>query len=186
VPFSHRFMRIAAVCLSMLVVASCATVPTETPYNLGVDAYKKKNYPEAAAQWNKAVGQGDTAAMNNLAYLLYNGYGVDKDVERAVNLWRVASAAGESESQWHLGMAYETGVGTERNLAIAYAWYQCGIANASRKSGNGGGDADLEASILSDVTQSRDKLQAKLNAEELQKGQALAIDYIARYGKRPP
>jgi TPR repeat protein len=118
-------MRFIIGILCRLVVVSCATVPAETPYNLGVAAYKKRDYWEAAAQWSKSVARGNTEAMNNLRYLFYNGYGVNKDIDRAMKLWRVASEAGESESQWHLGRAYETGTGAERSLSKAYAWYRC-------------------------------------------------------------
>jgi TPR repeat protein len=180
-------VRFGIVVLCGLVVASCASVPPETPYNLGVAAYKKRNYSEAAVQWTKSVAHGNTKAMNNLGYLLYFGFGVGKDVNRAVEIWRVASDAGESESQWHLGTAYETGIGTgEQNLLKAYAWYRCAIEVASRKSGSSGDDAQTEAAILDDAKGSLDKLKDKLSTSDLQKGQALAAEYIARYGKPAP
>jgi TPR repeat protein len=168
------------------LVVSCASVPAETPYNLGVAAYKKRNYSEAAAQWTKSVARGDTEAMNNLGYLLYNGYGVDKDTDRAVMLWRVASEAGESESQWHLGRAYETGIGVERSLTKAYAWYRCAIEIASSNSTAANKDHDTEAAILKDAKESLDKIKDGLNASELLAGRALAAEYITRYGKPAP
>jgi TPR repeat protein len=91
--------QVGALVAFILVLSSCASAPPETPYNLGVEAYRKRDYSEAAAQWTKAVANDDTAAMNNLGYLLYNGYGVAKDIDRALKLWRVAAVAGESESQ---------------------------------------------------------------------------------------
>lgn len=188
---SHRsgaeaVARFGMVVLCSLVVVSCASVPAETPYNLGVAAYKKRNYSEAAAQWTKSVARGNTEAMNNLGYLLYNGYGVDKDTDRAVKLWRVAAEAGESESQWHLGRAYETGIGVERSLSNAYAWYQCAIETASNNSTAATRNHDTEGAILRDAKESLNKMKDGLGASDLERGQALAAEYIARYAKPAP
>ncbi|HXI47976.1 MAG TPA: hypothetical protein VNH39_05245 [Steroidobacteraceae bacterium] len=124
--------------------------------------------------------------MNNLGYLLYNGYGVDRDTDRAVKLWRVASEAGESESQWHLGRAYETGIGVERSLSKAYAWYQCAIETASNNSTAANKDHDTEEAILEDAKGSLLKMKEGLSASDLERGQALAAEYTARYGKPAP
>jgi hypothetical protein len=124
--------------------------------------------------------------MNNLGYLLYNGYGVGKDTDRAIKLWRVASEAGESESQWHLSNAYETGVGVERSLSKAYAWYQCAIETASINSTAANKDHGTEAEILKDAKGSLDKMKDGLSASDLEMGRMLAAEYIARYGKASP
>jgi tetratricopeptide (TPR) repeat protein len=188
---SHRYgaeaiVRFIVVILCGLVVISCASVPAETPYNLGVAAYKKRNYSEAAAQWTKAVASGNTEAMNNLGFLLYNGYGVDKDTDRAIKLWRIASEAGESESQWHLGRAYETGIGVERSPSKAYAWYVCAIQSASNNSTAADKDHNTESEILKDAKGSFDKIKDGLSASDLEMGRTLAVEYIARYGKPSP
>jgi len=151
-----------------------------------VAAYKKRHYTEAAAQWTKSVAFGNTEAMNNLGYLLYNGYGVDKNIVRAIQLWRVASEAGYSESQWHLGRAYETGIGVERSLSKAFAWYQCAIETASNNSTAATKDHDTEVAILKDAKRSLDKLEAALSASDLEMGRVLSAEYIARYAKPPP
>ena len=179
-------MRFIVVVLCALAVVSCASVPAETPYNLGVAAYKKRNYSEAVAQWTKSVASGNTEAMNNLGYLLYNGYGVDKDIDRAIKLWRVASEAGESESQWHLGRAYETGVGVERSLSKAYAWYLCAIQSASNNLTAANKDHNTEAEILKDAKGSFDKIKDGLSVADVEMGRSLADEYIARYGKFSP
>jgi TPR repeat protein len=169
-----------------LIMASCASRPSESSYNLGVEAYKKRNYSEAARQWTSSVGNGDIEAMNNLGYLLYNGYGVVKDTDRAVQLWKVAAEAGESEAQWHLGAAYETGVGTRESPSEAYAWYRCAIESASNNLKSKIKDHDSEAAIRSDATESLNKLKARISPSDAQRGEVLAGDYIIRYGKPPP
>jgi tetratricopeptide (TPR) repeat protein len=183
---AEAIVRFIVVVLCALAVVSCASVPAETPYNLGVAAYKKRNYSEAVAQWTKSVASGNTEAMNNLGYLLYNGYGVDKDIDRAIKLWRVASEAGESESQWHLGRAYETGVGVERSLSKAYAWYLCAIQSASNNLTAANKDHNTEAEILKDAKGSFDKIKDGLSVADVEMGRNLADEYIARYGKFSP
>jgi TPR repeat protein len=73
----------------------------------GLDAWRKKDYPEAAKQWSRAVLSGDVEVMNKLAFLYFNGLGMKPRVSDAIRLWRVAAFAGDSEVQWHLGAAYE-------------------------------------------------------------------------------
>ena len=179
-------MRLLVIILCGLEVVSCASVPAETPYNLGVAAFNEENYSVAAAQWTKAVARGSTDAMNDLGYLLYNGYGVGRDTHRAVDLWRVAADAGDSAAQWHLGSAYETGIGVERSLSEAYAWYQCAIETASNNSIAVGKDQDAEAAVLKAAKRSLYKMKGGLSASDLDMGRALAAEYIARYGKPSP
>ena len=156
----------------------------ETPYVLGVEAYKKKDFPEAIAQWSKAAARGNVDAMNNLGFLLFYGYGGDKNPEDAIRLWRTAAYAGHSEAQWHLGTAYESGDGVEKDFPRAYGWYRCAIEAATSKLGSE--DRDTQAAILRDAKKSLAKLTPRLSAKELARGKALASEYVRRYGKPAP
>jgi len=124
--------------------------------------------------------------MNNLGYLIYNGYGVDKDPARAMQLWQVAAQAGESEAQWHLGNGYEMGIGVEGSAPKAYAWYRCAIETASNNINANRKDHDTEQEILNDAKQSLDKIKASLSTSDLEKGRSLAQEYIGRYGSPSP
>ena len=75
--------------LLALTLASGAGMAEETPYLLGVEAYKKKNDAEAVSQWTKAAA-------------------------------RAAAFSGHSEAQWHLGTAYETGEALARDYIGRY------------------------------------------------------------------
>ena len=63
---------------------------TDASYNAGVYAWRKKDYPETAKQWSQAVLSGNVAAMNNLAFLYFNGLGMKPRISEAISLWRVA------------------------------------------------------------------------------------------------
>ena len=104
----------------------------------------------------------------------------------AIDLWRAASFAGHSEAQWHLGNAYEAGSGVQKDLTKAFAWYRCSEESASTKVRRKVEGFELEADILNDAGDSVRQLRERLSASELARGEALANEYIARYGKPPP
>lgn len=157
-----------------------ATDETNASYNAGVQAWRKKDYPEAAKQWSQAVLSGNVDAMNNLAFLYFNGLGMKPRISEAISLWRVAAYAGQSEAQWHLGASYQDGNGVEKDTLKAYAWYQCALENARRKK-----DSDksgTEAAIEQDVTRSVGRLVTGMSPDDLHRAKALADEYIRRYG----
>jgi hypothetical protein len=153
---------------------------TDAPYNAGVDAWRKKDYPEAAKQWSQAVLSGDVDAMNNLAFLYFNGLGMEPRISDAIRLWSVAAFAGQSEAQWHLGVAYEDGKGVEKDALKAYAWYRCAEESARRKKGSD--KSGTEAAIEQDATRSIGQLATGMSPGDLLRAGALADEYIRRYG----
>jgi len=169
--------------VSAMVLACAESAAEDSAYNRGVDAYKRKDYAEALTQWSAAVTRGNIDAMNNLGYLLYYGHGVTRAPQDGVQLWRVAAFAGQSEAQWHLGKAYETGSGVEADAAKAYAWYRCSMETASGKLQ--GDKGDTETLILKDAKESLAKLRMKITADDLKRGEGLAAEYIRRYAKPP-
>ena len=169
----------------VLVVSllGCATPLTESSYNLGVNAYRVKNYGLAREQWAKAVEEGETSALNNLGYLLYFGLGGPPDVGRALVLWKRAATLGHSEAQWHLGHAYETGTGVQQSITEAYAWYRCAIVSASAAPEI---DKETEAQISQDAAKSLGKLLERLPAEHFAAAEQMAKQYISWYARRKP
>jgi TPR repeat protein len=114
---------------SLLFACLLAQAAPDTAYNLGVDAYRVKDYTSARQHWAKAVEEGENFALNNLGFLLYEGLGGPPDQARAVELWSMAARRGNNESQWHLAQAFEKGKGVAQSLVDAYAWYRCAANN---------------------------------------------------------
>lgn len=177
---------LSAVILAAVLISGCAAVPAvdtraepETPYNLGVDAFRRGDYAKAAANWETSVASGDPHAMNNLGFLLFNGKGVAKDVPRALTLWRTAATRQISESQLHLGEAYASGTGVSKDRVEAYAWIRTAIESAARYSQDG--TDTTEEAIAEDARQALATLVDKLSPEEFGAGQKRALDYIDRY-----
>jgi TPR repeat protein len=165
--------------LSIALASSCAIGQTAAPreYNLGVDAFRAKNYEAARQHWGQASEQDRADAYNNLGYLLYNGLGGKKEVERALVLWRDAATLGQPESQWHLAQAFEDGAGMLENQAEAYAWYRCAQDAYRARAGAGSTDGDIERDIGTSITRvwtGMSESQRKLAAE-------LAQAYVRLY-----
>jgi Sel1 repeat len=173
----------APLLLVLLSIAPAADALDE-PYNAGVDAWKKKDYAQAANQWSLAVLAGNVDAMNNLAYLYFNGLGLKSRVSDAIRLWRIAGFAGHSEAQWHLGAAYENGTGVEKDPVKAYAWYRCAVESAKRKKASD--STGIEARIEDDAARSMHQLMTQMSPSDLARASGVADEYIRRYGTAPP
>lgn len=81
--------------------------------------------PERAAEWyRRAAAAGSADARNNLAMLLVEGRGVERDEAAAVELWRRAADSGHPQAQYNLAMAHYSGLGVERQLEAAAEWFR--------------------------------------------------------------
>jgi TPR repeat protein len=153
-------------------------------YNLGVDAWHKKNYAEAARQWSQSILSGDVDALNNLAYLYANGMGVPRNPDAATKLWRLAAHSGQAESQWHLGVAYEQGLGVPQDLVTAYAWYGCAIESARRLAPSD--VSGTETKIQGDAQESFAAIKDKLDKSDVARAELLRALLVQRYGIAAP
>ena len=167
--------------LFVLALVACASRPTsESAYNLGVSAYRAKDYSAARTHWSDAVASGDVSALNNLGYLFYYGLGGAADQQQAVGLWRRAAERGDSEAQWHLGAAYQEGKALPQSNVEAYAWYRFAIASAEAATEN---ERPVEQEIANDARKSLAAIVERLTPEQFAAGQALAKQYIGAYAR---
>jgi hypothetical protein len=169
---------------AVILGASGLSIAADTSYNLGVDAWQKKNYAEAARQWSSAALSGDLNALNNLAFLYSSGMGVTRQSDVAVKLWRIAAHSGHSESQWHLGTAYEQGNGVPKDIVAAYAWYGCAIVSAKRRAQEDG--SGTEARIEADARESLAAAKVKLDKSNSARAELLRALLVQRYGTAAP
>jgi len=93
-------------------------------YFKGIDI--EKNYVESRRWLSLLANQDSYSGKNDLAYMLYNGLGGDKDYAKAFQLYMQASVHGDVLAQANLGLMYATGAGTKIDKIRAYAW--CSIA----------------------------------------------------------
>jgi hypothetical protein len=169
-----------AIIAAMLLAISCGAAAQSddvSEYNLGVKAFRAKDYGAARLHWGKLISQAYPEAYNNLGYLLYYGMGGEADVLRAVALWRAAAEMKEQESQWHLAHAHEEGKAAPVNLVEAYAWYRCAEAGYRL---NPPLDEEDEQ-VKRDASESVVRVLALIPENQRERAQQLAKVYIDLY-----
>lgn len=94
----ERSLRVAVSLLVVILVGCASQAINETNYNLGVQAYRAKNYKEAVAQWSKAAESGDVSAMNNLGILSLMVLG-QKRISNAASAFGMRRLCGDSRNR---------------------------------------------------------------------------------------
>lgn len=75
--------------------------------------------------YRKSAGQGYAPAQNNLGSMYQYGYGVERNYDEAVRLFRLSAEQGSAQgSMSHLGFMYENGKGAAKNLDEARKLYE--------------------------------------------------------------
>lgn len=72
--------------------------------------YMDADYTKAAYWWNEAAQNGNMAAMNNLGWAYQNGNGVKKNMQKAIECYKIAAAANKDYAINNLAYLYESGV----------------------------------------------------------------------------
>ena len=134
------------IALSLLIVSTAVAEECPLPYladrnyddldcqfYLGTTAYRAGVYEVAAAHWQRIVDSPDdsaaakefrSTARSTIAYLKYNGLGVVRDRQGAVDGWIAAVSDGEIEARRQLGFAYADPGFEGYDPVMALAWYR--------------------------------------------------------------
>lgn len=99
-----------------------------------------KDEQKALEYFRQAAENGYFASMHKLAFAYLNGQGVVKDYAEA-HKWLLKSAAEDDKSAYSevhkarnaLGALYEYGWGIEKDLVLAYAWYNIAASGGYEK-----------------------------------------------------
>ena len=88
----------------------------------------QEDYPEdlhQAIYWlEKASIAGDMQSHTDLGIHYFNGTGVEEDVIRAAELYRLGAEQGDSWAQYLLGLCYRDGTGVRKNIRVAISWWK--------------------------------------------------------------
>ena len=137
-------------------------------FNIGVMYYEgqgvQQDYNQAAAWYAKAAEQGDAKAQTNLGMMYEKGQGVQQDFNQAVAWYRKAAEQGHTKAQFNLGVMYKKGQGVPQDYAQAYMWVNLAAAQG-----------------VEDAVRMRDNLVKKLTASQIEEGQRLAREWIAKH-----
>ncbi|MFA7687392.1 MAG: tetratricopeptide repeat protein [Moheibacter sp.] len=92
--------------------------------NIGNIYYMQKNYSQAKYWFEKATLKGNGPGMHGLAYLYEYGYGVNQDINKAVELYVNASNAGHVDAMFNLGLMYLNGKKVTANPTESRKWFK--------------------------------------------------------------
>lgn len=76
-----------------------------------------------------AAKQQHVAAMFNLGVAYWEGRGVSRQTDKALNWWEVAAKREDAGAQYNLGLAYHLGEGRPQNDQQAIHWIQQAVDN---------------------------------------------------------
>lgn len=77
-----------------------------------------------------AASPPDYRAVTRLAWLYESGLAVERDIDRAAELFMQAAEAGNAEAQYALSVMYQTGVGRVQDDSLAKQWLQKSAAQS--------------------------------------------------------
>ena len=103
----------------------------------GVESNQRKSqqFFEKFVKWANQLGNSaDPETMCNLGWCYRQGCGVDKDTNRAIQLFKEAASRGHARAQYNLGWSYATGSGVPISAEKAAEWF---IKSANNGSVNG-------------------------------------------------
>jgi TPR repeat protein len=108
--------------LSTLFFGIAMSLSVSASINEGIAAYNKGNYAVALKEFSAAANEGNAVGKHLLASLYYQGHGVDRDLTKAVALFKEAAAVNYLPSLANLALMYSTGDGVpvDQKVALQY------------------------------------------------------------------
>jgi len=150
----------------------------ECQFTLGRTAYTDRRFADAATHWRRVISIEPqstrdmdvyAAALGTLGFLYYSGWGVQQDIERAMELLKRSVKFGGLEARRHLGVAYEDENNKFFDRVAAYAWYRS-VEHFYKPFP----DEVVAQRVLQRARQNAEDLKAGLTAEQLEKAEKLA------------
>lgn len=87
-----------------------------------VELCQREEYYSAKILFEKAGEKGSSTAIGNLAFMHLNGNGVEKDEEKAFQLFLQAAEMGHTLAMAAVSEMYEKGIGTKKDLKKMEHW----------------------------------------------------------------
>lgn len=98
-------------------------IPPELCYSISCD-YEDDYEPEKSIEWMKiGISKGGGSCMNALGLAYLDGEGVEKDFEKAFELFQQGHEAGEPYATYNLGKCYHNGWACTQNQEKAFEYF---------------------------------------------------------------
>jgi len=108
--------------LLALALGIAMSLPVSAAINDGIAAYNSGNYAVAFKEFSAAANQGNAVGKHLLASLYYQGQGVERDLRKAVSLFKEAAAANYPPSLANLALMYSNGDGVPADQKVAFQY----------------------------------------------------------------
>ena len=105
---------IAAAALTLLT-AGAPALAQDKSFTDGMIAYEQQNFVEALNIWRPLADAGDAKAAYNIGALYFEGKGVERDPNLALEFWRKAAEAENVDAQHNLALTLIAGDADGRN-----------------------------------------------------------------------
>lgn len=129
--------------LLLLVLGGVATA-SDDPLSDARAAIDSKDYATAITLLEPLVAAGDSAAQSQLGVMYGQGFGVQRDLNRARELFELSHAQGDAFGAFNLAWMYASGTGVKKNCKKAMA-----VLHEPAESGNAIAQVNL-ASLYAD------------------------------------
>ena len=107
--------------LFTLIIFTLSLSSSADDFSDAVANYVDGNYETAYQLWQSLAEAGDAGAMFNLGILFWEGKGVPRDRNSAIDWWQQAAARNVSAAQYNLSLVHYLGEGAEQSLDQAIA-----------------------------------------------------------------
>ena len=102
----------------------------------GIAAISRNDFSTAFKELSPLAVRGMPAAQNYLGVLYANGAGLNRNLDEAVRLWRLAAEKGDENAQNNLGMAYFFGAGVSQDFSEAKSLWELAAQRGSAHAQN--------------------------------------------------
>lgn len=91
----------------------------------GEDLYQRGFYPEALAEWKRAVEVNkDPGAAFRLGEEYLDAKVVERDIPAAVEYQTIGAKGGDMRAQLDLASFYDQGIGVQKDIRLAAIWFE--------------------------------------------------------------
>ena len=108
--------------LFTLALGIAMSLSASASINEGIAAYNSGNYAVALKEFSASANEGNAVGKHLLASLYYQGHGVERDLKKAVSLFKEAAAVNYPPSLANLALMYSIGDGVpvDQKVALQY------------------------------------------------------------------
>jgi len=89
----------------------------------GHSALYNQDYTQAAEWFTKAANAGYGPGLDGLGFLHQMGLGVERNTDRAYELYKLAAEDGDEQGMFHVGACYSRGIGVKADQKQAIHWW---------------------------------------------------------------